>query len=307
MAAYEAFDPLSISLREQENSQACHSHEHQQGLHSETPGATEERDDLRQHANEKEISPSKQDRNRPLQEAWRRINVDLSESIPQIPNRHQRASDEQRAALDIREGQVVARVEHVLTQGVDSSGKNYGKSEDHEFDSPSHGPDCRSKCFLQIADNHHYANKAEDVQGLSRAAEAETPPIVGAGRRQQMKQVLTESKSHADRKQEGRCQDDPPFCQEFPVVAARIGQAEGQPESRQERHRRESKRLPMGDPLGHWRLKTDPCKSTLKGQRGHAGKETPTRERSRLTKKGRHGHGAAEKRRRKSKPGSGGH
>ena len=66
-----------------------------------------------------------------------------------------------------------------------------------------------------------------------------------------MKQLRPKSKRYTDRNKKSRCQDELPCRQEFPVVSARIGQAKGQPESRQERPRRENERLPIGDLLGH--------------------------------------------------------
>ena len=56
------------------------------------------RDDLREHADDKQISAGQQQRERSVQNGAGRIDVDLAETAPQITDRDQGAANQQRAA-----------------------------------------------------------------------------------------------------------------------------------------------------------------------------------------------------------------
>ena len=115
-----------------------------------------------------------------------------------------------------------------------------------------------------------------------------------------MNQFQAKAERDSDWKEKCGCQKEPPLREELEVVATRIGQTEGEPESWQEGLRHDNQGLPIRNVLRMWRQQAHPSEEALKRQRRHSRKEQPTGERMPLAEWSGDSKRSAKERRRES-------
>ena len=191
--------------------------------------------DLRQHADDEEVAADDEDRQRRAKDGRRRMHVDLGPSGSGVGQRQEQAADQERTGLDAPQGDVRRGEEDGLAPNVEPGAEDHDQGQHHVLDPPAHRPDRRSKGLLEVHQDQDERNEEDGVQHVGhrhRTAVARHRP---ARFRRRPEPVDRESRAT------GRSGSRPTRAsgtlqrrQELTVVAARVGQAETQPDHRNE-------------------------------------------------------------------------
>ena len=141
MAADNAMDLLTDSIREQEHGEQRKSHEHHERLQLKPPRLSGSRDHLSKNTYNEKIRSSQNERQRCAQDSVGGINIDLGKTASNKSYPNQYAPDQKRNRLHITQDQDVRGKEQGLTESINSRSEHNAQANNEKFDSPLHCAD----------------------------------------------------------------------------------------------------------------------------------------------------------------------
>ena len=171
MTADKAPPPLPHAIGEKQQGQPDQPEQDKKGLRLEMAHPAHRSHDLREDADNKQIAARNQHRRRTLENGVRRIDIDLGKAAPQVADRDQHATDDQRTAFDLHKGKALRREEQSLTAGVNPCTENHPQADEKKLDPPPHRPDSRSESLLQVGKNQHRRQQDQRAQDSAYLAQ----------------------------------------------------------------------------------------------------------------------------------------
>src|SRR5207244_9401583 len=129
MTTDELLDALPNFFREQQHREQRNGDEDKKGLELERAGPAIMRNNLCEHANDKQVATDQQNRDGGVQNGPRRINIDLAEAAPEVTHSQEHTTDQQSDRLNFTQGIVVTRKNQCLAAGVNPCPKNHRQPE----------------------------------------------------------------------------------------------------------------------------------------------------------------------------------
>ena len=129
MTTDELPDALSNFFREQQHREQRDGDEDKKGLELKRAGSAIIRNNLCEHANDKQVATYEQHCDRGMENGARRINIDLAEAAPEVTHTQERTTNQQSDRLDFAQGIVVTRKNQCLAAGVNPCPKNHRQPE----------------------------------------------------------------------------------------------------------------------------------------------------------------------------------
>ena len=202
----------------------------------------------------------------------------------------QGSGDDDGAEVDAVERRVDRVEDDHLTGGVDARDEDDADAQQHELDPPANGPHRRAKRPLEI---QHHADRAEQIKRIKHDA---TPLQAEEVRRVCHRSAARQRHQRgAERNQAEPGQDDRTgergggAGQALPAIAARVGEAEQQPDHRDERLGEQPALLPFLGQPEIVRVATEPGQERLGREHSHARREGPARQRATRPHRGAEG------------------
>src|SRR5207248_4871304 len=118
MTTDELPDALSNLFREQQHREQGNSDEDEEGLELERACPAITRNNLCEHANDKQVATYQQHRDGGVENGARRINIDLAEAAPEVTHTQERTTNQQSDRLNFAQGIVMTRKNQCLAAGV---------------------------------------------------------------------------------------------------------------------------------------------------------------------------------------------